>query len=130
MIINGNKFPAKSNKAALLTEKEGSAWNWKDIVSTRKLRVESANRFSFSKMQMCSWLTAGEFCKGDVAVEDGIVIGVGEYEGETEIDLDGKYLCPGFIDSHLHLESTLVTPGELIRQAAQCGTTTFHCRSA
>lgn len=68
---------------------------------------------------------SGEFCKGDVAVEDGIVIGVGEYEGETEIDLDGKYLCPGFIDSHLHLESTLVTPGELIRQAAQCGTTTF-----
>lgn len=57
MIINGNKFPAKSNKAALLTEKEGSAWNWKDIVSTRKLRVEFANRFSFSKMQMCSWLT-------------------------------------------------------------------------
>ena len=51
---------------------------------------------------------SGEFCKGDVAVEDGIVIGVGEYEGETEIDLDGKYLCPGFIDSHLHLESTLL----------------------
>ena len=68
---------------------------------------------------------SGEFCKGDVAVEDGIAIGVGEYEGETEIDLEGKYLCPGFIDSHLHLESTLVTPGELIRQAAQCGTTTF-----
>ena len=34
-------------------------------------------------------------------------------------------ICPGFIDSHLHLESTLVTPGELVRQAAQCGTTTF-----
>mgnify|MGYP000367473612 FL=1 len=68
---------------------------------------------------------SGEFCKGDVAVEDGVVVGVGEYEGETEIDMDGKYLCPGFIDSHLHLESTLVTPGELIRQVAQCGTTTF-----
>lgn len=67
----------------------------------------------------------GEFVAGDVAVADGIVLGVGSYEGETEIDLTGKYLCPGFIDSHLHLESTLVTPGELIRQAAQCGTTTF-----
>ena len=67
----------------------------------------------------------GEFIDGDVAVADGIVIGVGTYEGETEIDLEGKVICPGFIDSHLHLESTLVTPGELIRQAAQCGTTTF-----
>lgn len=67
----------------------------------------------------------GEFVDGDVAVADGMVLGVGSYEGEKEIDLAGKYLCPGFIDSHLHLESTLVTPGELIRQAAQCGTTTF-----
>ena len=67
----------------------------------------------------------GEFIDGDVAVADGIVIGVGTYEGETEIDLEGKVICPGFIDSHLHLESTLVTPGELVRQAAQCGTTTF-----
>ena len=67
----------------------------------------------------------GEFIDGNVAVADGIVIGVGTYEGETEIDLEGKVICPGFIDSHLHLESTLVTPGELVRQAAQCGTTTF-----
>lgn len=68
---------------------------------------------------------SGEFRKGDVAVADGLVLGTGSYSGERETDLSGKYLCPGFIDSHLHLESTLVTPGELIRQAAQCGTTTF-----
>lgn len=67
----------------------------------------------------------GEFVKGDVAVADGMILGVGSYEGKKEIDLSGKILCPGFIDSHLHLESTLVTPGELIRQAAQCGTTAF-----
>ncbi len=54
-----------------------------------------------------------------------MILGTGCYHGEEEVDLTGKYLCPGFIDSHLHLESTLVTPGELIRQAAQCGTTTF-----
>ena len=52
----------------------------------------------------------GEFIDGNVAAADGIVIGVGTYEGETEIDLEGKVICPGFIDSHLHLESTLVTP--------------------
>lgn len=67
----------------------------------------------------------GEFVDGDVAIADGIVLGVGHYSGRREINLTGKYLCPGFIDSHLHLESTLVTPGELIRQAALCGTTTF-----
>ena len=66
-----------------------------------------------------------EFCQEDVAVADGIIIGTGTYRGQKEIDLTGKYLCPGFIDSHLHLESTLVTPAELIHQAALCGTTTF-----
>ena len=45
----------------------------------------------------------GEFVSGDVAVAGGVVLGVGSYEGETEIDVGGKYLCPGFIDSHLHL---------------------------
>lgn len=67
----------------------------------------------------------GEFIDGDVAVADGIVLGIGTYQGKKEIEMNGKLLVPGFVDSHLHLESTLVTPGELIRQAAQCGTTTF-----
>lgn len=66
-----------------------------------------------------------EIIPGDVAVCNGIIAGIGDYSGDVEIDLHGKYLAPGLIDSHLHLESTLVTPGELINQAAQCGTTTF-----
>lgn len=66
-----------------------------------------------------------EIIKGDIAVADGMIIGVGDYEGEQEIDLQGKIVCPGFIDSHLHLESTLVNPGELILQAGLKGTTTF-----
>lgn len=67
----------------------------------------------------------GEVIKGDVAVTDGTIAGVGQYEGIEERDMEGKYLCPGFIDSHLHLESTLVRPSELIGQAVQCGTTTY-----
>ena len=67
----------------------------------------------------------GEVIKGDVAIAEGIVVGVGQFEGIEERDMEGKYLCPGFIDSHLHLESTLVTPSELIGQAVQCGTTTY-----
>lgn len=66
-----------------------------------------------------------EIYKADVAIVDGIIAGVGEYSGKQELDMTGRYVCPGFIDSHLHLESTLVTPAELIYQAAQCGTTTF-----
>ena len=48
----------------------------------------------------------GEVIKGDVAIAEGIVVGVGQFEGIEERDMEGKYLCPGFIDSHLHLEST------------------------
>lgn len=66
-----------------------------------------------------------EIVDGDIAIADGIIAGIGTYSGILEVDLKGKYVCPGFIDSHLHLESTLVTPSELISQAVLCGTTTF-----
>lgn len=66
-----------------------------------------------------------EIIEGDIAVSEGTIVGIGEYDGIQEIDLQGKYVCPGFIDSHLHLESTLVNPGELIQQAGLKGTTTF-----
>lgn len=67
----------------------------------------------------------GEIIEGDLAIEDGIIVGIGSYEGKTERDMNGKYICPGFIDSHLHLESTLVTPAELVTVASRHGTTTF-----
>ena len=67
----------------------------------------------------------GEILDGDIAIEGGIIVGVGAYEGKKERDMTGKYICPGFVDSHLHLESTLVTPGELVTVAARHGTTTF-----
>lgn len=66
-----------------------------------------------------------EIIEGDIAIADGMIIGIGQYEGEQELDLQGKYVCPGFIDSHLHLESTLLNPAELILQAGLKGTTTF-----
>lgn len=67
----------------------------------------------------------GELMEADVAVEDGVIVGVGSFEGEREVDVTGKYIVPGFMDSHLHLESTLVNPAELILQAGLFGTTTF-----
>ena len=92
MIINGNKFPLKLNKAALLIERSVSAWNWKDSQFYSEIARGIRKPFLVFKNANVFMAHSGEFCKGDVAVEDGIVIGVGEYEGETEIDLDGKYL--------------------------------------
>ena len=66
-----------------------------------------------------------EIIHGDIAVQDGLIVGVGEYEGICEVDLDGKFVAPGFIDAHLHLESTLVAPPQLIYSALAWGTTTF-----
>lgn len=66
-----------------------------------------------------------EILTGDVAVTDGIIIGTGSYSGRQEVDLEGRYLVPGFLDAHLHLETTMVTPPELIGTAVSFGTTTF-----
>ncbi len=68
----------------------------------------------------------GEVVRGNIGVKDGIIVGVSKsLQGKKEIDLGGAYIAPGFIDAHLHLESTMVAPAELVATAAACGTTTF-----
>lgn len=64
-----------------------------------------------------------EFIKQDVAIADGYIAGVGQYEGVVEKDLTGKFVCPGLIDAHLHIESTMASPRNFARQALRCGTT-------
>ena len=51
---------------------------------------------------------SNELCHGDIAVVGGLVVGMGDYAGETEYDMTGKIVVPGFIDAHIHLESSLV----------------------
>lgn len=68
---------------------------------------------------------SGEILPADVAICEDTIVGVGRYHGKREIDLTGKYLCPGFIDAHLHVESSMVRPSEFFRRAAFSGTTTF-----
>ena len=65
----------------------------------------------------------GELEEADVAIEGGYIAGVGSYEGETEVDLSGKIICPGFIDGHIHLESSMVRPAEFERAILPHGTT-------
>ena len=59
----------------------------------------------------------------DVAIRDGIIIGIGQYDGVDQIDCTGKYICPGFIDGHIHIESSMVTPSEFERAILPHGTT-------
>lgn len=61
----------------------------------------------------------------DIAICDGIIAGLGEYSGYQEIDLKGKLVAPGFIDAHIHLESSMLTPIELIKNIVSLGTTTY-----
>lgn len=51
-----------------------------------------------------------EIIPADVAVQDGLIIGIGEYSGEREIDLNNQVIVPGLIDAHVHIESSQVTP--------------------
>ena len=60
----------------------------------------------------------------DIAVVDGIIVGTGSYEGKEEVDLKGKYVAPGLIDGHVHLESSMTAPWEFEKMALPHGTTT------
>lgn len=66
-----------------------------------------------------------EIIKADVAIEKGIIVGIGNYEGINNIDLSGKYITPGFIDPHVHIESSMVSPGEFAKAIVPMGTTTI-----
>ena len=59
---------------------------------------------------------------GDIAIEGGYIVGIGNYEGITEKDLGGAYVCPGFLDGHIHIESSMTPPGEFERAVVPHGT--------
>lgn len=70
----------------------------------------------------------GEIETQNVLIEDGIILGVGSYDESDadEIhDVTGKYICPGFIDGHIHIESTMLLPAELAKICIAHGTTTI-----
>jgi adenine deaminase len=69
---------------------------------------------------------SGRILERDVSISDGVIAGVGQaYSGETEVDLGGKYLVPGLIDGHIHIESSMLVPSTLAAALAVHGTTTI-----
>ena len=67
---------------------------------------------------------SNELCTADIAVAEGLIVGMGQYSGTREVDMTRKIVLPGFLDAHIHLESSLVTPKEFVRAVLPHGTTT------
>ncbi len=67
---------------------------------------------------------SGELATDDIAVAEGLIVGLGSYCGVEEVDMTGLIVCPGFLDAHIHLESSLVSPAEFARSVIPHGTTT------
>ncbi len=67
---------------------------------------------------------SGEIEIGDIAIEKGTIVGIGSYQGETEHDINGKFVAPGFIDGHVHIESSMLTPPGFAKIVVPKGTTT------
>ncbi|MBY0148445.1 adenine deaminase [Neobacillus niacini] len=66
----------------------------------------------------------GEIIEGDIAIVDGYFAGIGQYEGKNTVDAQGRYVLPAFIDGHVHIESSLVTPSEFAKVLLPHGVTT------
>lgn len=70
---------------------------------------------------------SGEVHDASFAVADGMVVGFGDYEAQDTLDAQGRYVCPGLIDGHIHIESSLLTPYEFARAVAPHGTAAVVC---
>ena len=69
-------------------------------------------------------LFSGKIQEADVTVYEGFIVGVGlDYQGKEEVDVSGKWLSPGLIDGHLHIESSMLTPSNIAAALAVHGTT-------
>ena len=67
---------------------------------------------------------SNELCTADIAVAERLIVGMGSYQGVEEVDMRGKIVLPGFLDAHIHLESSLVSPKEFVKAVLPHGTTT------
>ena len=89
----------------------------------RFARGEAPAELLLENAQVVNVLT-GEILLSKVAIVGSRIVGLGDYEADENLDLEGAYLAPGFIDAHVHIESSLVPPAEFARAVVPRGTTT------
>ncbi|MBE0478909.1 adenine deaminase, partial [Candidatus Aerophobetes bacterium] len=85
-------------------------------------RGKSEVDFIFKNAKLVN-VFSGDIHLTHIAVHEGIIIGMGDYRAKKEIDLEENYVLPGFLDGHVHLESSMVTPAEFARAVVPVGTT-------
>lgn len=98
----------------------------KEILQKR-IEVASGRKKADLVIKNCKVVNvySGEIIEGNIAISDGTIAGVGDYQGVDEIDAHGKYALPGFIDGHIHIESSYVSPEEIGRLLVPHGGTTI-----
>lgn len=93
-----------------------------------KNRIDVANKRKKADLVIRHASIVNVFTKtlttGDVAISDGVIVGIGDYEGNEEIDATGKFIAPGLIDAHVHIESSMVTPQQFSQVVLPHGVTT------
>jgi adenine deaminase len=89
-------------------------------------RGEEAADLLLKNAQLVNVLS-GEIHPADIAVYEGRVVGFGEYQAREVVDLGGRFVCPGLMDAHVHLESSMVQPAEFARAVVPHGTTSVIC---
>ncbi len=67
----------------------------------------------------------GKIEQGDIAITDEVIVGIGNYEGTKEIDMKNRFVSPGFIDGHVHIESSMLTPPQFAKIIVPKGTTSI-----
>lgn len=109
---------------------KAESWSWKiqrkSLKKQQIIEVASGRQKAELVLKNATYVNvfSNELCTGDIAVQSGLVAGIGTYEGLRELDMTGKIVCPGFVDAHIHLESSLVSAAEFARAVVPHGTTT------
>ena len=108
----------------------GKAWDMEGKEALKRLlevaRGEAPADLVLTGGQVTNVFT-GEVAGATLALAGGRVAGLGDYQGREEVDVSGLTVCPGFIDGHLHVESTLLAPAELARVVSPHGSTALVC---
>jgi len=95
------------------------------MIKTTMLKVAGGRKKAELVLKNCQIINVftTEIESGDIAIENGFVVGIGKYKGMKVIDMKGAYVAPGFIDGHVHIESSMMVPHEFAKLVLPCGTT-------